>query len=63
MATKYPVVSIKLYPIDEATMRSLEDAELLSRSDIIRRALRHYAKALGLELAKPKRPKTKPVTQ
>ena len=60
MATNYPVVSIKLRPVDEATMQALEDAELRSRSDIVRRALRHYAKALGIEVAQPKRPKTKP---
>lgn len=57
MAEKYPVVSIKLRPVDEATMLALEDVELLSRSDIIRRALRHYAKALGIEVPTPKRPK------
>ena len=62
MATQYPVVSIKLRPVDEATMRALEDAELLSRSDIVRRALRHYAQALGIKVPTPKRPKTKPET-
>lgn len=63
MATHYPVVSIKLRPVDEATMRVLEDAELLSRSDIVRRALRHYAQALGLEVPTPRPRKTKPKTQ
>jgi hypothetical protein len=63
MATNYPVVSIKLRPIDEATLKALEDVELLSRSDICRRALRHYAKALGIEVPTPKRPKTKPTNQ
>jgi hypothetical protein len=58
MATNYPIVSIKLRPMDEATMRALEDAELLSRSDIVRRALRHYASSLGLKVPSPKRPKT-----
>jgi hypothetical protein len=60
MATNYPVVSIKLRPIDEATMKALEDVELLSRSDIVRRALRHYACSLGIKVPSPKRrqPKT-----
>jgi len=59
MATNYPVVSIKLRPVDEATMRALEDAELLSRSDIVRRALRHYAQALGIKVPTPKQSKPK----
>ena len=63
MATNYPVVSIKLRPVDEATMRALEDVELLSRSDIVRRALRHYASALGLEVPTPKRRHPKPKKQ
>jgi len=50
----YRTVCAKLPPEDEATMVALEEAERLTRADIVRRALRHYAEHLGVK-PEPKR--------
>jgi hypothetical protein len=54
-------VCVKFPPDDLAVLEALEQAERLKRSDIIRRAVRAYARQLGLVDAEgqPKRPKRK----
>jgi hypothetical protein len=41
-------VCVKFPPDDLAVLEALEEAERLKRSDIVRRAVRAYAKQLGL---------------
>jgi Ribbon-helix-helix protein, copG family len=41
-------VCVKFPPDDLAVLEALEDAERLKRSDVVRRAIRAYAKQLGV---------------
>lgn len=51
-------ICVKFPPDDLAVLDALADHERLRRSDIIRRAVRAYAKQLGINV-EPKRPKPK----
>ncbi len=55
MATEFETVSARLDPEHVALLDACCEAERLRRTDIIRRALRHYAEHLGVAQAKPKR--------
>jgi len=48
-------VCVKFPPEDLAVLEALEAFERLKRSDIVRRAIRAYAKQLGV--GEPKKPK------
>jgi metal-responsive CopG/Arc/MetJ family transcriptional regulator len=52
-------ISVKVPPDDLAVLRAVVEHEQLRRSDIIRRAVRAYAKQLGVKVglkrAKPRR--------
>ena len=54
-------VCVKFPPDDLAVLEALEGVERLKRSDIVRRAVRAYAKQLGLldAAGQPKKPKRK----
>ena len=52
--------ALRLEPSDEALLVALCEYERLTQSDVIRRAIRHYAHALGL-VETPKMPKVKKV--
>jgi hypothetical protein len=52
----FEVITVKLDAEDRELMQKLVDAERLTRSDVIRRAIRAYAKQLGV-LPKSKRGK------
>ena len=56
MAADLTTVCFKVKPPDLALLEALEELEQLKRSDVIRRAIRAYAKQLGVE-AEPKKPK------
>lgn len=58
MATTQTTVCAKLRPDEFKALEALEDLERLSRSDIIRRALWHYAQHLGV--APERKRRTKP---
>jgi metal-responsive CopG/Arc/MetJ family transcriptional regulator len=45
----YPNVVVRLDPDDKALLNAVIRAEKLNRSDVMRRALRAYAKQLGVE--------------
>ena len=49
-----PVVVLKLDAEHKKLLNALIAAEKLNRSDVIRRAIRHYAKAIGVETTAPK---------
>jgi hypothetical protein len=51
--------ALRLDPDDEAILEALCKYERLTQSDIIRRAIRHYAHELGV-VDTPKVPKVKP---
>lgn len=60
MSERLPAIAFKA---DEETIRILallEQHEERTRSDVIRRALRFHAEALGLTKVKPKPTKAKP---
>lgn len=48
-------VCVKFPPDDLAVLEALEEVERLKRSDVVRRAVRAYAKQLGV--GEPKKPK------
>jgi len=50
--------ALRLDPSDEALLEALCEYERLTQSDVIRRAIRHYAHALGI-VETPKVPKVK----
>jgi len=45
---------LKLDAEHKKLLNALIAAEKLNRSDVIRRAIRHYAKAIGVETTAPK---------
>ena len=51
--------ALRLEPDDEALLVALCKYERLTQSDVIRRAIRHYAHELGI-VETPKVPKVKP---
>jgi hypothetical protein len=57
-----PHIGLRLDAEDRAVLEACSKHEKLSKSDILRRALRAYAASLGLE-AKPKRGRSKPRTK
>lgn len=61
MATTRTTVSALLRPDEFQALEALEGLERLSRSDVIRRALWHYAQHMGVapEPARKPKPKTK----
>lgn len=50
-----PLFNLRLDERDRALLDALVDVERLTKSDVMRRALRHYAAHLGIE--EPKKPK------
>lgn len=59
MAADLTTVCVKFPPDDLEVLESLENIERLKRSDVVRRAVRAYAKQLGLldVEGQPKKPK------
>lgn len=55
-----PHIGLRLDDEDRALLEGCAAQEKLSKSDILRRALRAYAKALGVEPSSAKRGKAKP---
>lgn len=55
MAHELTTVCFKVKPPDLELLEALEAREDLRRSDIIRRAIRHYAEHLGVAPPKPKK--------
>ena len=54
------MLSVRLEPRDVEVLDALTETERLSRSDVVRRALRSYAQKLeALPKPSPKRPKPK----
>lgn len=49
------IAAIRFEGEDLALLKALEAEERLSRSDVVRRAVRAYAKQLGVEAPKPRR--------
>lgn len=49
------IAAIRFEGDDLSLLKALEAEERLSRSDVVRRAVRAYAKQLGVEVPKPKR--------
>lgn len=62
MATNRTTVCALLRPDEFKALEALEDLERLSRSDVIRRALWHYAKHHGVAPEPARKPKPKPST-
>lgn len=52
MYAKEQFLNVKIDPEDLALVKQLMAAERLRKSDIVRRALRAYAKQLGIEPSK-----------
>lgn len=50
-----PLFNFRLDDEDRALLDALSAAEKLTRSDVLRRAMRLYAKHIGVEQPKPKR--------
>lgn len=48
-----PNVVLRLDAEDKKIVNALIAAEKLNRSDVIRRAIRYYAKSLGVEIQNP----------
>lgn len=55
-----PHIGLRFDAEDRALLEACAAKEKLTRSDILRRALRAYAKTLGVELEPPKRQRPKP---
>lgn len=55
MSEELTTVCFKVKAPDLALLEALETHEDLRRSDIIRRAIRHYAEHLGVSAPKPKK--------
>ena len=54
-----PAIGLRLPPDELALLDALAEREERSRSDVIRRAIRAYAKALGVEAKPPRKTKGK----
>ena len=54
IASPSPNVVLRLDAEDKKIVNALIAAEKLNRSDVIRRAIRAYAKQLGIQLESPK---------
>lgn len=63
MATNRTTVCALLRPDEFEALQALEGLERLSRSDVIRRALWHYAQHHGVTPEPKRKPKTKPSNQ
>ena len=55
-----PLIALRLDAEDRALLEECAQHEKLTKSDILRRALRAYAASLGVEPTKSARPKPKP---
>ncbi|MEI9951853.1 MAG: ribbon-helix-helix protein, CopG family [Pseudomonadota bacterium] len=55
--TEKPIVGIRLDPEELALLDAMAAKEERSRSDVVRRALRAYAAAIGVEAKAKRRPK------
>lgn len=55
MSEELTTVCFKVKAPDLALLEALETHEDLRRSDIIRRAIRHYAEHLGVSAPKPRK--------
>ena len=55
-----PHIGLRLDAEDRALLEACSAREKLSRSDILRRALREYAQRLGVTAEAPKRVRSKP---
>jgi hypothetical protein len=52
-------VCVKFPPDDLAVLKALEHVERLKRSDVVRRAVRAYAKQLGVRVDPPRKRRSK----
>ncbi len=60
MATRADqVFNFRIDAEDRALLDAVSEADKLSRGDVLRRALRHYAGHLGVKLPKTPKPKKK----
>jgi len=50
-----PLINVRMDDEDRALLEALAAHEKLSKSDIIRRAIRKYAAELGVKIPKPKK--------
>jgi hypothetical protein len=55
MVDRDPLMNVRLDDEDRALLEAVAAHEKLSKSDIIRRAIREYAARLGVKLPKPKK--------
>lgn len=55
-----PLIALRLDAEDRALLDECAKREKLTKSDILRRALRAYATSLGVTTESPARPKSKP---
>lgn len=53
-----PLFNLRLDPRDKALLDAMVEHERLTKSDVVRRAIRHYAEHLGV-----KQPKAPPPTK
>lgn len=53
-----PLLNLRLDERDRALLDAMVERERLTKSDVVRRAIRHYAEHLGV-----KQPKTSPPTK
>lgn len=58
-----PLFNLRLDAEDQALLEACASKEKLTKSDILRRALRAYAQGLGVTAEEPKRPRSKPKPQ
>jgi hypothetical protein len=55
MLDRGPLTNVRLDDEHRAILAALSEHERLTKSDIIRRALRHYAEHLGVKVPKPRK--------
>ena len=55
MSERDPLINVRLDEEDRALLEAVSAHEKLTKSDIIRRAIRHYAEHLGVKPPKPKK--------